>query len=125
MRQIAVFGLLTLGLAFGAGCSETKQEVAKPVAVTPAQMQSYPKEIQDAIKGKYPVKGMTEEQLKLALGETPCIKTRQSNGKTFQRWSYFLEKGEYKVVEPSRCFDTKYSGYNVFLEDGRVTHWDY
>src|SRR5574341_663453 len=102
------------------GCGETMREI-----LMKEKYPSYPPEIREAIDKGYLVKGMDATQVELALGPNPCIKTRSEGKKAYASWHYELDKATYKPVVPERCFDSQYSPYTVFFEDGRVTHWDY
>ena len=120
MRPRYLLSLATvLGMCAG-GCGETRQEV-----LMRDHFPSYPQEIKDAIQGGYLVKGMDQDQVFLTLGPTPCVTARTEGGKTFASWAYKLDTATYKVVAPSRCFESQHKPYTVYFENGRVTQWDY
>lgn len=103
-----------------AGCGPSTREV-----LMAEKYPAYPPEIRRAIDKHYLLKGMDATQVELTLGETPCITTRTEGAKTYASWTYWLDKSSYQVIAPSACFNSDYSPYRVFFENGRVTHWDY
>jgi hypothetical protein len=113
-------GLFLLMVTTVAGCGDSVREI-----MMKEKYPSYPPEIREAIDKGYVVKGMDVTQVELALGPTPCIKTRSEGQKAYATWEYALNKSTYKVVIPEHCFDSQYAPYTVIFEDGRVTQVDY
>ena len=120
MRRTLPAGLFLLMVTAVAGCGDSVREV-----LMKEKYPSYPPEFREAIDKGYVMKGMDATQVELALGPTPCIKTRSEGTKAYATWEYALDKSTYKVVIPERCFDSQYAPYTVIFEDGRVTQVDY
>jgi hypothetical protein len=64
---------------------------------------------------------MDQEQVLLAIGETPCVASRTLKGKVYDTWAYRLDKSTGKLVVPDRCSTAQRA---VVFENGRLVDWD-
>jgi outer membrane protein assembly factor BamE len=110
--------LLVLVLACLGGCSadESQRQV-----LMRGKYPSYPEHIKQAIDSGTLVKGMTQEQVLLAIGRTPCVNSRTLKGKTYDSWAYQLDQQSGKLVVPSHCSLGRQA---VVFENGYLTEWD-
>lgn len=112
------YGLSLVALAFLAGCAAGESERQ---ALMREKYPSYPDNIKKAIDSGTLVKGMTQEQVLLALGRTPCINSRTLKGKTYDSWAYQLDEQTGKLIVPTHCSMGRQA---VVFENGRLTEWD-
>ncbi len=82
---------------------------------------SYPEDVRKAIDSGTLLKGMSQEQVLLALGPTPCTNSRTIKGKIYDSWAYKLDAASGKLTPPVRCHEGRQA---VVFENGRVIEWD-
>lgn len=111
-------GLLMVALACLAGCSAA---ISERDTLMKEKYAAYPDNIKKAIDGGTLVKGMTQEQVLLALGRTPCFDSRNIRGKVYDNWAYKLDKTTGKLVVPLKCFEAHNA---VVFENGLLIEWD-
>jgi len=93
------------------GCSEDS-----PQQRSRAKYATYPENIRKAIDNGDVLKGMTQEQVILAIGETQCVDSRTFGGVVFENWMYEANANTKKLSRPKRCGP----GYQIMFEDGYV-----
>jgi len=118
MRPWVRYGVSLAALAYLAGCAAGE---SSRQALMREKYPSYPDHIKKAIDSGTLVKGMTQEQALLVLGQTPCVNYRTLKGKAYDSWGYQLDEQTGKLVVPTHCSLARQA---VVFEDGRLTEWD-
>lgn len=110
ITQRSSYTFLTLILAGLAGCA------ADDRAVTREKYATYPEHIRKAIDKGAVLKGMTQEQVLLSVGQTRCIDARSIGGKEFDSWTYHADQYSGKLSPVTRCP----GDHAIIFEDGYV-----
>ena len=118
MRPWVRDGVLVLILICLGGCSAAESQRQ---ALMREKYPSYPEHIKQAIDSGTLVKGMTQEQVLLAIGRTPCVNSRSLKGKIYDSWAYKLDPATGKLIVPERCHEGRQA---VVFENGYLTEWD-
>lgn len=101
------FLALLAALVLLAGCSAERSRLMKE------QYPSYPEAIKRAIEQGYLLRGMTHEQVFLALGEPMCKKEIAAGGRKLEVWLY----------PPSGREPCATGQYRVYFDKGVVDSW--
>jgi hypothetical protein len=108
MRRYTFPIVLLVGLA--ACAADSAKQVGRE------KYAAYPENIRKAIDKGAVLKGMTQEQVVLAVGRTGCTDTRTIGGKYYDSWTYHMDKYSGKLSDPGRCP----ADHAVIFEDGYV-----
>ena len=83
---------------------------------TGAKYSTYPENVRKAIDNGVVLKGMTQEQVVLAVGQSHCVDARIVQGQHLDSWTYHADKYTGKLSVPGRCP----GDHPVIFEDGYV-----
>ena len=110
-RQLLRCAIVTLTLAgLGACADDSTQRVSRE------KYSTYPENVKKAIDKGAILKGMTQEQVILAVGQTSCIDARIVQGTHLDSWGYHADQYTGKLSAPGRCP----GDHPVIFEDGYV-----
>lgn len=110
MRYLRLLSMIVLTLCFLAGCSWDKERER----LMKEQYPSYPELVKRAIDGGNVMRGMTHDQVYLALGPAYCKKPTQYQGKKVETWMY----------PPDEGMPCTHARNKVYFENGEVIGWD-
>lgn len=110
MRAYRLVSFFVIALCFLAGCSLDRERAR----LMKEQYPAYPQLIKRAIDDGYVTRGMTHEQVYLALGPAYCKTPAHYQGKKVETWMYPPDEG-------MPCSNAR---NKVYFENGEVIGWE-